>query len=83
MDRDLQRAYGRIGGYVTRSRHSDPAARARQAFEARFYRDVPEDLPDEERDRRAAAVRQAYFARLAARSVAVRRDGAGRAAKER
>ena len=74
MDRDLQRAYGRIGGFVTRSRHSDPAATARLAFEARFYRDIPHDLPAGERDRRAAAVRSAYFAALTARSVAARAD---------
>jgi len=77
MDRELQRAYGRIGGFVTRSRHSDPAAKARLVFESRFYRGVPPDLPAEERDRRAAAARQAYFARLSARSAAVRRK-AGR-----
>jgi hypothetical protein len=78
MDRELQRAYGRIGGFVTRSRHSDPAAKARRAFEARFYRDVPEGLSVEERDRRAAATRQAYFARLTARSVAARRNSGRR-----
>ena len=77
MDRELQRAYGRIGGLVTRSRHSDPAAKARLAFEARFYRDVPEHLPDKERNRRAAAARQAYFAGLTARSVASRRRSLG------
>jgi hypothetical protein len=73
MDRELQRAYGRVGGLVTRSRHSDPAAKARLAFEARFYRDMPDGLSPEERDRRAASARQAYFAALTARSVAARR----------
>jgi hypothetical protein len=73
MDIKLQRAYGRVGGYVTRSRHADPPAKAREVFEQRFYRDIPPDVPAAERDRRAAAARRAYFAHLAARSAATRR----------
>jgi hypothetical protein len=49
-----------------------PAAKARLAYGARFYPDVPCDIPEAERDRRAAAARSTYYAALTARSVAAR-----------
>lgn len=48
-------------------------ARARSAFEARFYRDIPDDVPEAERERRAASARKAYFAGLALKSVMKRK----------
>jgi hypothetical protein len=64
----------RLGGLATSARH-DPrevTAPARRAFAERFYADVPADLPADERERRAAANRRAYFARLAFQSSKVR-----------
>ena len=70
---------GRIGAFVTHSRH-DPAqttARAREAFLARFEREVdPEhELPIAERQRRAGYARKAHFARLARLSALARQRG--------
>ena len=45
---------------------------ARDAFEARFYVGIPEDLPSAERDRRAGFARRAYFAELALKSSMAR-----------
>jgi hypothetical protein len=50
-----------------------PLPRARAAFDARFYANIPADLPESERDRRAASARKAYFAKLALASVKARR----------
>lgn len=73
--RAQQALWGRVGGLRTAARHDvrEITAPARAGFEARFYRDVPEELPPCERDRRAAAARRAYFAELTARSVAARK----------
>jgi hypothetical protein len=48
---------------------------ARAAFNARFLAEVDprNELPVDERGRRAEAARRAYFSRLAHRSVAARR----------
>ena len=57
IDRALQRQWGRIGG-LRLAASRDPreyTAPARQRFLLRFYSDIPEDLPVEERDRRATA----------------------------
>ena len=60
---------GRIGGFVTQSRHdpSELTAEARAAFLIQFERAVDPDgvLPPHERVRRAQAARSAHFARLA------------------
>ncbi len=55
-----------------RAAHTAPA---RREFEARFEREVDPDgvLPPEERARRAAHARKAYFARLALASAKARR----------
>ena len=64
---------GRIGGLVTASRH-DPreyTSAARQAFLARFEREVDPDLllPEVERKRRAKAALAAHMTRLALASA--------------
>ena len=67
-------ARGRIGGYRLRATH-DPrqyTAPARSAFLKRFYPDDP-DLPEPERQARAAAALKAHMLRLARRSAAARR----------
>ena len=69
--------YGRIGAYVTHSRHDgqEITAPARKAFLDRFLREVdPEhELPEEERQCRAGMARKAHFARLALKSAQARR----------
>lgn len=69
----------RSAAHVSWSRTADPAQRtaaARQSFLDRFEREVdPEgELPADERIRRAAHARRAYFATLAAKSASVRRQ---------
>jgi hypothetical protein len=68
---------GRIGAYVTHSRHNpkDTTAKARATFLARFEREVDPDgvLPESERRRRAEAARKAYFTGLALASAKARR----------
>jgi hypothetical protein len=75
IDRTMQAAWGRVGGPTTAARHDtrEITAPARKAFDARFYRDIPEDLPTAERDRRAAAARRASSPFLSARSLRARR----------
>jgi hypothetical protein len=51
----------------TRLAQEDPkvmTAAARRGFRARFYKDIPEDLPAEERERRADAACSAYMSKL-------------------
>ena len=65
---------GRIGGLKVAATH-DPkvyTARARATFLASFIEQVPTDLPDEERERRADALRRLHFARLALKSARAR-----------
>jgi len=67
----------RLGAYTVHSRYDtrETTAAARAAFMDRFEREVDPDgrLSVEERQRRAAAARKAYFTRLALRSAQVRR----------
>ncbi len=65
-----------------RTAHTEPA---RRQFEARFEREVDPDgvLPPEERARRAAHARKAYFARLALASAKARRARANPAVAPR
>jgi hypothetical protein len=63
---------------LTRWSREDPKPaleRTRAAFDRRFEREVDPDgvLSPEERTRRAAAARKAYFARLALKSAKARR----------
>jgi truncated hemoglobin YjbI len=68
---------GRIGAYRLHATH-DPreiTQKARDAFLHRFEEEIDPDhtLPEEERNRRAAYARRAYFARLALASARTRR----------
>ena len=67
---------GRIGGYVTASRHDtrELTQPARAAFRASFEAQVdPEGiLAPEERARRAEAARKAFYVGMARASVAAR-----------
>ena len=67
---------GRIGGFVTRSRHDsrETTRAARAAFLRRFEHEVDPDfvLPEAERRRRAESARRAHFARLALASARAR-----------
>jgi len=67
---------GRIGAHLLHATHDSRrlTARARAAFMTSFERQVDPDgsLPADERRRRAAHARAAYFARLARRSAIVR-----------
>ena len=79
IDRALQRQWGRIGG-LRLAASQDPkqyTAPAREAFLARFYEGIPDDLPVEERDRRAVAARKAHFATLAVASARARKRSRG------
>lgn len=68
---------GRIGAYVTHSRHDprETTAKARETFLSQFERQVdPEGvLPEAERLRRAEAARKAHMTRLAYLSAKARR----------
>jgi len=68
---------GRIGAYVTHSRHDprETTRKARESFLARFEREVDPDgaLPVNERQRRAESARRAYFSKLAYESAKARR----------
>lgn len=67
---------GRIGAHLLHATHDSrrTTARAREVFLEGFERAVDPErrLPADERRRRAAHARAAYFARLARRSVIVR-----------
>ena len=82
LTRTERRLRGRIGAYALHARHDPRAttAAARLAFSSRFVDLVDPDrtLPDNERRRRAAAARKAYFTRLAYRSVQARRTARAR-----
>jgi hypothetical protein len=68
---------GKLGAAVLHSRYDlhELTSAARAAFNAKFEREVDPDglLAPEERDRRAASARKAYYMRLAALSAAARR----------
>jgi hypothetical protein len=64
-------------------RPDGPLPRARAAFNQRFYVGIPEDLPEAERERRAACARKAYFAGLTLKSVMARKRRAAEAARAR
>lgn len=63
---------GRIGALRMHAAGKTNTAPAQAAFDARFYRDIPDDLPPAERDRRAGFARRAYFAELALKSSKAR-----------
>lgn len=63
-----------LSSWATTPNRTARTAPARRAFEARFEREVDPDgaLLPEERARRAAAARRAYFKRLAVKSADAR-----------
>ena len=67
---------GRIGAFRLHATHDpkETTRAARQAFGQTFYRGIPEDLPEVERERRAEMARKAHFAQLAYRSARARRQ---------
>ena len=70
----------RLAAHTLHAKVTDPAAHtapARQAFLDRFEREVDPDgvLSAQERARRAAHARKAYFAKLALASARARRNG--------
>ena len=69
--------YGRIGAYVTHSRHDaqEITAPARKAFLNKFLLEVDphHELSEEERHRRADMARKAHFTRLGLKSAQKRR----------
>lgn len=77
MTRDVQAAWGRIGGLTANARHGGDAmtAAARRGFRERFRNLVDPDrmLPEAEREARADRARRAYMLTLAAKSAVARR----------
>ena len=67
---------GRLGAFTQHSRHNtrETTQSARLAFLRRFLDDIPVDLPEGERLRRAEAAKRAYFTRLALLSAKARRQ---------
>lgn len=68
---------GRLGGLRTVARHGPHAvaARARAGLRARFLREADPDgeLPDTERERRAALIMRAHYAKMSLASAKARR----------
>jgi hypothetical protein len=64
----------RIGGLARSSQYDglEVTAKARQTFRESFLTQVPSDLPDAERARRAEAARKLHYARMAFASAKVR-----------
>lgn len=79
MKPSLASLRGRLGAFVTHSRHDPRAttAKARATFLERFLDEVDPDrlLPEDERLRRASYARKAYFTRLALKSATARAAG--------
>jgi len=73
--------HARLAAHTLHSRYDsrELTAPARKAFLDRFEVEVDPDgvLPEEERKRRAAHLRTAYFTRLALKSARARRKGTG------
>ncbi len=69
----------RIGAYSLHAQRDprETTKAARHAFLSRFLAEISADLPEDERLRRAASARRAYFAKLALKSVQARRRSAG------
>lgn len=72
MNEQQRKLRARMGGLATRASGNLNTSAGRAAFDARFYRGIPEDLPVAERDARATAARKLHFARLALASSRAR-----------
>ena len=68
-----RRLYGRLGALRVHAKGATNTTAARAAFAAKFYADIPEDLSEAERDRRAGFARRAFYVELALASVQSRR----------
>ena len=71
-----RQSIARLGGLATSSRH-DPqiyTAKARATFNERWLRDIPTDLPEAERLRRAEAAKKLYFATIGRRGGKARKS---------
>lgn len=70
----------RIGAYSLHAQRDprETTKAARHAFLSRFLTEIPADLPEDERLRRAASARRAHFSKMALRSVQARRRRANR-----
>ena len=68
----------RIAAYAQKKKHDpkETTLKARETYRASFY-EIPDDLPQAERDRRAEAAFREHMARLAFRSAKARRRKAG------
>jgi hypothetical protein len=68
----------RIAAYSMHAKHDvrETTRKARETYRAQFYREIPEDLPQAERDRRAEAAFKAHMARLSFLSAKARRKAA-------
>lgn len=80
LDPALRVQRARLAAYARAAQHDGPTvtAAARQQFNGRFLREIDErfpGLPEAERQRRAGALRKAYFAKLAYLSAKARRHG--------
>ncbi len=77
LDSERAALIGRIGAHRLHATHDsrEITAPARAAFRDSFEREVDPDfvLPEAERQRRAEHARKAHYARLALKSVEVRR----------
>jgi hypothetical protein len=80
--RALRAKAGALGAYVQQATHDtrETTRAAREAFNARFFDQVDpkRELPEAEPNRRAAALRKAYFQRLSLKGQAARRAKAKR-----
>jgi hypothetical protein len=76
-----RKARAKLGAHISWANTTDPAARtaaARKAAEERFEKQADPDgiLPPEERARRAAHLRKAFYARNQLKSATARRKNA-------
>jgi len=81
-ERSLRARLAAHQSWANTSSPSERTSSARAAFDRRFENEVDPDhtLPADERARRAASARRAYFARLALASAKARRRPGGDAA---
>ncbi len=75
VDKGEARLRARIGAYSLHAQRDprETTKAARSTFLAKFLAEIPTDLPEGERLRRAASARRAYFSKLALKSVRSRR----------
>jgi hypothetical protein len=74
LDATVKRLRARAGGLSRAARYDGlvVTARARQTFRDSFLDQVPCDLPESERARRAEALRKLHYTKMALKSAVVR-----------